>query len=300
MARVSKVKLNTKRVGTLGMILSFHPCFVAGAQIVLADRKLSAEDRRLIQTADAIILPQTCPLALFKACTDSEALVFPEYHLRFKYPGKVGQSLLFEKMHIPHPETERWTSVKKFRDRWKEGSTPLRGMPLFLKADKSHEGDGVFLVTGKKGLETALARLEKTQPEGFVSQKRIPCRGNALRAVVLHKRIVTYWKRSDDPSEVIATVSRGSRVDKKWKPELQEKGRALAQWICEETGINLAAFDFVFDLDDADPQPFLLEINYYFGRRGLGGTERYYRLLLRAIREWLKENGYDARAIKLV
>jgi len=280
------------------MILSFHPCFVADAQIILADRRLSAEDRHLIQSADAIILPQTCSLALYKACSKSEAYVFPDYELRFKYPGKVGQSILFEKLKIPHPATKRWPSVKKFRETLKaEGSAPHE-MPFFLKTDKSHEGDGVFFVTDKKSLDTALARLEKTGSDSFISQKLIHCQGNVLRTVVLHKRIITYWKREDHG--IISTVSHGARVDRKWKPALQEKGRAQARWICEKTGINLAAFDLVFNLDHPDPQPFILEINYYFGRKGLGGSLRYYRLLLNAIQEWLKEKELDATQIKLV
>jgi ribosomal protein S6--L-glutamate ligase len=280
------------------MILSFHPCFVADAQIILADRKLSAEDRRLIQSADAIILPQTCSLALYKACANSKAHVFPDYELRFKYAGKVGQSSLFEKLEIPHPATERWPSVKKFRDHLKAENGPPHEMPFFLKADKSHEGDGVFFVTDRKSLDTALARLEKTGSDSFISQKLIRCQGNVLRTVVLHKRIITYWKREDHG--IISTVSHGARVDRKWKPALQEKGRAQARWICEKTGINLAAFDLVFNLDHPDPQPFILEINYYFGRKGLGGSLRYYRLLLNAIQEWLKEKELDERGIKLV
>jgi ribosomal protein S6--L-glutamate ligase len=284
--------------GNALMILSFHPCFVADAQIILADRRLSAEDRRLIQSADAIILPQTCSLALYKACSKSEAYVFPDYELRFKYPGKVGQSILFEKLKIPHPATRRWPSVKKFRETLKaEGAAPHE-MPFFIKADKSHEGDGVFLFTDKKSLDTALARLEKTGSDSFISQKLIHCQGNVLRTVVLHKRIITYWKREDHG--IISTVSHGARVDRKWKPALQEKGRAQARWICEKTGINLAAFDLVFNLDHPDPQPFILEINYYFGRKGLGGSLRYYRLLLKAIQEWLKEKEFDERRIKLV
>jgi len=282
------------------MILSFHPCFVANAQVILADRQLSAEDRRLIQSADAIIVPQTCSLSLYKACTHSKACVFPDYQLRFKYPGKVGQSLLFEQLKIPHPATKRWTSVKRFRDRWQEESAPSQDMPFFLKTDKSHEGDGVLFVTDRKSLETALARLEKAGQEGFISQELIQCRGNVLRTVVLHKDIISYWKRSDNSHRVIATVSHGSRVDKTWKPDLQEKARAQAQWISEKTGINLAAFDFVFNLDHPDSQPYILEINYYFGRRGLGGSLKYYRLLLKAIRQWMKEKGFDARSIKLV
>jgi len=280
------------------MLLSFHPCFVADAQVILADRRLSAEDRRLIQSADAIILPQTCSLALYKACSKSEAYVFPDYELRFKYPGKVGQSILFEKLKILHPATKRWPSVKKFRDTLKAEGAASHEMPFFLKADKSHEGDGVFFVTDVQSLEAALVHLEKIGQYRFISQKWIPCHGNVLRAVVLHKRIITYWKREDHG--IISTVSHGARVDRKWKPALQEKGRAQARWICEKTGINLAAFDLVFNLDHPDPQPFILEINYYFGRKGLGGSLRYYRLLLNAIQEWLKEIELDATQIKLV
>lgn len=282
------------------MILSFHPCFVADAQIILADRKLSADDRRLIQTADAIILPQSCSAELYRACKSSSSLLFPDYGIRFKYPGKVGQSLLFEKMGLLHPPTGRWASVRDFKGfQRKKGKFP-HDPPFFLKADKSHEGEGVFFVTDEVSLKTALGRLEKAGPEGFISQKAILCGGNVLRAVVLHKRIITYWKRPGKPDGVITTVSHGARVDKDWKPELQEKGRAQAQWISEKTGINLAAFDFVFDPGNPDPQPFILEINYYFGRRGLGGSLRYYRLLLKAIREWLKESGFNTETIKLV
>jgi ribosomal protein S6--L-glutamate ligase len=288
------------KTGLSEMILSFHPCFVADAQIVLADRKLSAEDRRLIQAADAIILPQTCSLALNKACANSNAHVFPDYELRFKYPGKVGQSRLFEKLKIPHPATKRWPSVKKFRDYLRAENGLPHNVPFFLKADKSHEGEGILFVSDRRTLETALAHLEKIGPDRFISQERIPCRGNVLRAVVLNKRIITYWKRADPSCGVISTVSHGSRVDKKWKPELREKGKDQAQWVCEKTGINLAAFDFVFNPDHPDPPPFILEINYYFGRRGLGGSLTYYRLLLKAIQEWLKEKGLDPSRVKLV
>jgi len=282
------------------MILSFHPCFVADAQIILADRALSADDRRLIQTADAIILPQSCSAELYRACKSSSSLLFPDYGIRFKRTGKVGQSLLWEEMGFPHPQTRRWASIRDFKSfRRRKGKLP-HDPPFFLKANRSHEGEGVFFVTDEDSLETALERLEKAGPEGFISQKAIPCEGNALRAVVLHKKIITYWKRPGKPDGIITTVSHGARVDKEWKPELQEKGRAQARWISEKTGINLAAFDFVFDPGNPDPQPFILEINYYFGRRGLGGSLRYYRLLLNAIREWLEENGFDTGTIKLV
>jgi ribosomal protein S6--L-glutamate ligase len=208
--------------------------------------------------------------------------------------------VLFEKLKIPHPATKRWISVKKFRDTLKAESGSLHEMPFFLKADKSHEGEGIHWVTDSNSLEKALGSLEKGGSDKFVSQELISCGGNVLRAVVLHKRIVTYWKKPGTRDEVVTSVSRGSRVDKKWKPELQEKARAQALWICEKTGIDLAAFDFAFNLDQLDSQPYLLEINYSFGRKGLGGSLRYYRLLLKAIQEWLEDNGFDSRTVKLV
>jgi hypothetical protein len=146
------------------MILSFHPCFVADAQIILADRKLRADDRRLIQTADAIILPQSCSAELYRACKSSSSLLFPDYGIRFKYPGKVGQSILFERLRIPHPATKRWPSVKKFRDRQKEESALPHDMPFFLKADKSHEGEGVHFVDGINNLEKLSDNLMNPSP----------------------------------------------------------------------------------------------------------------------------------------
>ena len=66
-----------------------------------------------------------------------------------------------------------------------------------------------------------------------------------------------------------------------------------------KTGINLAAVDFIFSFSEKDPEPLFLEINYYFGRRGIGGSERYYQLLYEAVRGWLAEAGLDPDAVRL-
>jgi ribosomal protein S6--L-glutamate ligase len=67
-----------------------------------------------------------------------------------------------------------------------------------------------------------------------------------------------------------------------------------------QTGVNLAAVDLLFDEDSAGHAPYFLELNFYFGRRGLGGTIAYYRLLLGAIKVWLGEEGLDPEAVRLV
>jgi len=285
------------------MILSFHPCIDAHAQVILGVRTLDSSDLKWVRKADAIILPQTCPQDLYEACSGSGALVFPNYETRFKYPGKIGQSLLFGDLDLPHPETFCWGTVKDFEEAY-PGWDPLpHTLPFFVKDDMSHEAEAVFLVEGRTSLIDALDHLalrERSGLYGFVSQAYIPCDANVLRTVIMGKRVITYWKRPNKQGQVITTISRGAIIDNDWRPDLQEKGKAHAMALAEGTGINLAAIDFLFPLSDKDPEPLFLEINYYFGRRGLGGIERYYSLLFEAVRGWLEDAGIDPGAIRLV
>ena len=285
------------------MIISFHPCIVADLQIIFGDRALNSEDLNLIQKADAVILPQSCSAELYEACRHSSALIFPNYDIRFRYPGKIGQSHLFKELGLPYPYTLSWPSVERFREKSHNVDDLPHDMPFLVKTDRGHEGEGVYLITDQKVLELSLKRLKNQEKEGlsgFISQELIPSDGNVLRAVILGKRTVIYWKRSESRDQIIATISRGAKVEEDWRSDLKEKGRKQAQRLSKATGINLAAIDFVFPFDHPDPHPLFLEINYYFGRRGLGGSLNYYRLLFEAVQEWLKENGLDPESIKLV
>ena len=86
---------------------------------------------------------------------------------------------------------------------------------------------------------------------------------------------------------------------REWRKDLQEKGRNDVGRFCRITNINLAAFDLIFSFDQKNPDPMFLEINYYFGRRALGGSQAYYKMLFEALREWLMEMGYDPNSIEL-
>ncbi len=266
-------------------------------------RTLDSSDLKWVQRADAIILPQTCPQELYDACSRVDAFVFPDYETRFKYPGKIGQSLLFRDLGLPHPETFCWGSVNELVTAYPGGDPLPHPLPFLVKEDRGHEAEGVFLVEDRDSLKKAidhLALAERSGLYGFVSQAYIPCDGNVLRAVIIGKRVLTYWKRPDRPEKTITTVGRGSVIDHEWRPDLQEKGKAHAMALARETGINLAAVDFLFPLRDKDPEPLFLEINYYFGRRGLGGTEEYYSLFFEAVHEWLGDKGMDPGAVRLV
>jgi ribosomal protein S6--L-glutamate ligase len=281
------------------MILSFHPCFTADHQIILGSRSLNEDDRRLIHSAHAVILPQGRVDGVFHECQNARAPMFPNYEMRQVYPGKVGQSRLFQAFQLPHPRTFRWERV----DALKKMPKPPHEFPFVVKDDRSHEAQGVFVVKNSESLEIALGFLalkEGGENKGFVTQDFIPSGGNVLRAVIMGNQTLTYWKRPTSPGQIITTISKGALIDHDWKPELQEKGKNQARLLTKGTGINLAAVDFVFPLSEAAPEPLFLEINYYFGRRGLGGMDAYYRLLFTAIQDWLKGIGLDPETVELV
>lgn len=285
------------------MILSFHPCFDTDVQIILGDRKLDSTIRESIQRATAIILPQACTQDLYNICANSTAHMFPNYYARIKYPGKIGQSLMFRDLDLPHPETFSWKTVGEFKNAHPDLNTLTREIPFLIKEDRRHEAEGIFLIKNEKALKEALDNLtirERSGPKGFAIQEYIPCNGNVLRAVVIGERIISYWKRPGKPGQKITTINRGAIIDHDWRADLQEKGKTQALLLSHKTGINLAAIDFIFPLAEKNPEPLILEINYYFGRRGLGGAENYYRLLYEAIQDWLKEVGLDPESVSLI
>ena len=285
------------------MILSFHPCIVADAQIIPGDRHLNADDYALIRGAGVIILPQSCSHDLYRVCKRGSALLFPNYDARFQYPGKIGQSLLFKKIGCPHPMSLQWSSVEEFKRHSRYRYHLPHSLPFIIKSDTGHEAEGIHLIQGMASLEStlmSLALLEKSGSAGFITQELIASKGNVLRVVILGKEIITYWKRPETSGRIITTISRGALIDKEWRPDLQEAGKDRVGDFSTEADINLAAIDLIFDLENPDPAPLFLEINYYFGRRGLGGSLNYYKRLFEAVRAWLDEKGFDPERISLV
>jgi len=172
-----------------------------------------------------------------------------------------------------------------------------------IKEDQRHEAEGVSLVEDSASLRQALNRLERQETAGlwgFVSQDYVSCGGNVLRAVIMGRSVITYWKRPGREGDVITTVSKGGLIDHHWRLDLQRKAESQALALADKTRINLAAVDFLFSLAVEDPEPLFLEINYFFGRRGLGGTMDYYRLLHGAVLVWLSEAGFDSARVRLV
>jgi ribosomal protein S6--L-glutamate ligase len=141
-------------------------------------------------------------------------------------------------------------------------------------------------------LTNGLERLEKLEAagrKGFLLQEVIDHGGRSLRVVIIGKQLYSYWKQQADKSQIWTNTKSGAVIDHTSDSNLQEAGRQAVQKICLSAGINLAGFDLLFSTRKNQSDPLFLEINYFFGRRGLGGSEKYYGLLDTAIRKWLGE-----------
>jgi ribosomal protein S6--L-glutamate ligase len=274
------------------MILSYHPCYVADENRICAERPPGAEDLARLRAADAVILPQGCKPALYAMARRSAAHIFPNYDARFGYPGKCGQIRLFRQLNVPHPATRLYTSLADF-DYSQEAAAIAGeiGFPLVFKLDYGGEGETVARIETPQRLRAYLQTASGRYQGSFLLQRYILAEQRSLRVVVIGKQTISYWRENPDPESFGTSAGKGARIDHESDPRRQQLGREAVRALCSQSGINLAGFDLLFQA--ATDQPLFLEINHYFGRRGLGGSAAYYDILTAEIDRWLAELPLD-------
>jgi ribosomal protein S6--L-glutamate ligase len=99
---------------------------------------------------------------------------------------------------------------------------------------------------------------------------------------------MSYWRVRQTADSFRDNLAKGAVIDAMAEPRRQQVAKAFVKEFCNKTGINLAGLDVIFSSKAENSEPMLLEINYFFGRKGLGGSAAYYRILLAEIRRWLK------------
>jgi ribosomal protein S6--L-glutamate ligase len=277
------------------MILSFHPNIVAHENILCAGRLPDEKDEAAIARAQAVILPQGCSEALYRLSKKHCPNVFPNLDARFDFPGKIGQARLFQKIQAPFPPTYPFETIASYETEFgKETFKSPLGFPCIFKTGWGGEGEGVSLVESAQDLKKALAkarRAEQSGQKGFLLQQFVPSRGRSLRIVVVGEAFFSYWRVQPDPTKFVTSLQAGAVIDHEADPKLQRAGRVAAEAFCAKTRINLAGLDLIFSREEERPQPIFLEINYFFGRRGLGGSLRYYELVDSAVNAWLNSLG---------
>ena len=277
------------------MIVSFHSIIEADTNIICAGREPNAADLAAIKAAKAVILNQGCGRALYEAARANCPNIFPNYDAKFKYPGKIGQIKLFRQINICHPSTEIYADIASFHAKYDQPPFRLPWQyPIVFKLDWGGEGDTVYLINSTDDLQKILkqtAGFEKSGQSGFLLQAYVPSNNKTLRVVVIGQRLISYWRILPNSDGFQTSLSKGAIIDRTVEPQLQQKAAALIKSVCQKTGINLAGFDVIFSSENPDPPPLLLEINYFFGRKGLGGSEAYYTVLQEEIRAWLEMIG---------
>jgi ribosomal protein S6--L-glutamate ligase len=273
------------------MILSFHPCITGDKNMICAGREPDERELSAICSAAAVILPQGCKKSLYRMAKANCPLVFPNYDARFAFPGKLNQTRLFQIHGAPHPPTRTFKSREMFLNEMDK--TPVFDFPFVFKFDWGGEGDFVFLIENQADFDKVLKKTvvyENTGQKGFLIQAFVPSQHRSLRVAVIHDTFHSYW-RVHGRNGFYSAVSKGAAIDFETDPHLQTEGIQQVRWFCRKTGINLAGVDLLFSEQDGRPQPLFIEINYFFGRKGLGGSEKYYTLLERRIESWCKDNG---------
>jgi ribosomal protein S6--L-glutamate ligase len=247
--------------------------------------RLDGAERAAMKQADAILLPQGCSRQLYEAASLSCPHVFPNYDAFFRYPGKVGQALLFQQCRVSHPVTQAFADLAEWRQ---EEVAPA--YPFVFKFSWGGEGKNVFLITEEDAFRRCLelaADYENSGKNGFLLQEYIQAAGRSLRVVVMADTYVSYWRCQEGGDLFYSNIARGATINHDFAPELQAAAIQELKKFCRQTGINLAGFDFLFDFCSLKPKPLFLEINYFFRSYGLGGPDAYLKMLTQAVRKWL-------------
>ena len=234
--------------------------------------------RRLIANAAGIVLPGYVSPWRYHGITRYAKDWFPKLDARFTYPGKSSQILLFRKLGARHPDTLLFKNPSHMLSHFRLWGSPW-GYPLVLKGDTGGGGSGVFPIHRVSDVEEQIRKLPHAEP--VLLQRWVDHGGRDLRVVVYGNRTVSYFRIGD--GSFYNNVCRGGRLDYESSPEQREKGSLAVLELCRKAGIDIAGFDLMFP-DNGDPV--FVEINFHFGRKGLGGTRGHREHVLRAVNDW--------------
>ncbi|MFH1076877.1 MAG: glutathione synthase, partial [Pseudomonadota bacterium] len=168
--------------------------------------------------------------------------------------------------------------------------------PFVFKLNVGGEGESVFLIKNEGDLKRSLKRAaeaEKIGIQGLLFQEYIPHDGKCLRITVIGDQFLCYWRIQKKTDVFYVNMQHGAQIEHDLGSAYAQKATSLLKDFCLSTGINMAGFDCLFRKDD--PMPLFLEINYFFGRQGLGGSFKFYELFEKAVERWLVNIGLSIK-----
>lgn len=243
------------------------------------------EVTHMIRAARGVVMPRGITRKRYRKIASMAQNWFPNLDAKYDYSGKTKQIILFQRLKIRHPRTVLYPNPRVLLDaeKW---MLPL-DYPFVLKGDNGGGGSTVFPVYCRNDLLRGLQRLPPEEP--LLIQRWVDHGGMDLRVVVVGAKMVSYFRVGG--GNFYNNVCRGGRLRTEIFPELQEQGMAAVASLSRLAGINFAGFDLMFP--DAGP-PVFIEINFNFGRKGLGGTPGFRRLFKEAVDLWQQGIAYPS------
>ncbi len=222
----------------------------------------SAKDRALIQNATKIYFPT---LFYADALDAMGKEIFPSVQC-YRYLGnKIRQTLLFDLLAIPMPETRIFYGQ---RQRQKQAIQDYFEFPCIGKVPVgSSRGEGVYLIKDQDDLEVYLSKVRIAYIQRYIPLEK------DIRIVIVGKRIIhAYWKKSI-PGEFRTNVARGGKV---LLDPVPKEALDLALSVAVRCG-----FDHVgIDICQNQGKFLVLEANMNFGTHGFQEAGIDYRDLL--------------------
>ncbi len=258
--------------------LSLHHQFHLDANLP-ALAPLDEANAELIRNAAGVLMPKYFSPARHRQVAGLAGRYFPDLTARYSYRGKAQQIRLFEEYRLPHPRTlifEHPQAVKRLFE------TQGRAMdfPYVLKGNSGGGGAKVFCIPDQETFRDRIEQLSADEP--VLIQERIDHGGMDLRVVLMGRVVRSYFRVGG--GDFYNNVSRGARIEADLYPEKQQQGQAMALDLARSAGIDLAGFDILFPVDG---DPLFLEINFLFGRKGLGGLKGYREMFHQAVQDWM-------------
>ncbi len=235
----------------------------------------------LIKNAAGVLMPKYFSPIRYQYIASIARTHFPNLAPRYNYRGKAKQVRLFRRFNIPHPRTIIFDTAIQARNILRTKQVPF-DLPFVLKGDRGGGGSTVFPISSWEEFEYKIIELPLNEP--ILIQEWIENQGMDLRVVVIGQIIKSYFRLGGE--SFYNNVSKGARIDYNLCPGKQKEGIKMAYNLSKFLNIDLGAFDIMFPVN---APPLLIEINFLFGRIGLGGTKGFNELYIKAVRNWIEK-----------
>lgn len=258
--------------------VSFHPEIPMEENLPVFSPLEDPKTQEILKSAAGVLIPSYVTPRRYRSITQWCRSWFPRLDARFDYGGKTRQITLFGAQGVRHPESVTFQNATELMEH-AASHDPPGGYPCILKGDTGGGGSTVFPIRTPADLARCVERLPSDRP--MLLQRWVDHGGMDLRVVVYGRQAVSYFRIGG--GRFYNNVCRGGRLNHERRPDLQQRGIDAVRALCERTAIDVAGFDLMFP---DSGEPVFIEINFHFGRKGLGGTPGHRRFWSRAVEQW--------------